>query len=341
MLSGERRRQREAERALDELSRLVLAPARAALQGKRVAIVADGALQFVPFAALPLDGEPLIRRAEVVHLPSATTLALLRRDQSSRSSAAKLVAVFADPGPSAADPRVAAASPRRVSSGSARAPAVGTAAPLTAPQRPELTRVIREAGLSRLARLPFTRREARLIASLAGPSDASIALGFDASRDRAASGGLDQYRIVHFATHGLVNDLHPDLSGLVLSLVDRQGRPQDGFLRLHDIYNLRLNADLVVLSACRTALGQEIRGEGLVGLVRGFMYAGSPRVVASLWDVRDDATTELMHRFYAAMIRDGLTPAAALRTAQLSMSKHPRWRAPYFWAGFALQGDWR
>jgi CHAT domain-containing protein/Tfp pilus assembly protein PilF len=338
--SGARSRRREAERALEELSRHVLGPV-GALHARRVAIVADGALQFVPFAALPIDGKPLIDRAEIVHLPSATTLAMLRRDHTRRSPAAKLVAVFADPVLSVADARVSAAPPRRRSAGTARTATADTTEPPPAAPGSALARIARETGISRLDRLPFTRREARLIAALAGPSNASIALGFDASRDRALTGGLDGFRIVHFATHGLVNDLHPDLSGLVLSLVDQQGRPQDGFLRLQDIYNLRLDADLVVLSACRTALGEEIRGEGLVGLVRGFMYAGSARVVASLWDVRDEATAELMRRFYAAMIRDGLAPAAALRVAQLSMAQHPRWHAPYYWAGFVLQGDWR
>ena len=152
---------------------------------------------------------------------------------------------------------------------------------------------------------------------------------------------LSRYRIVHFSTHGLLDSRHPELSGLVLSLVDETGRPQEGFLRLHEIYTLRLNADLVVLSACQTGLGKEVRGEGLIGLVRGFMYAGAPRVIATLWDVSDDATAELMRRFYAGMIGDGMAPAAALRAAQVWMSQHPRWNAPYYWAGFVLQGEWR
>jgi len=133
----------------------------------------------------------------------------------------------------------------------------------------------------------------------------------------------------------------PSCRGLLLSLVNKQGQSQDGFLRLHEVYNLELNADLVVLSACQTALGKEIKGEGLVGLTRGFMYAGAPRVVASLWKVDDKATAELMRRFYRAMLTDGLRPAAALRAAQVSMWKEKRWEAPYYWAGFVLQGEWR
>ena len=167
------------------------------------------------------------------------------------------------------------------------------------------------------------------------------ALDFRANRATATSDELSNYRIVHFATHGLLNSEHPELSGLVLSLVDEQGRPQDGFLRLHEIFNLRLPAELVVLSACQTGLGKEIKGEGLVGLTRGFMYAGAARVVASLWQVNDAATAELMKRFYHRMLKDGMRPAAALRAAQIEMWKKPQWQSPFYWGGFVLQGEWK
>jgi CHAT domain-containing protein len=139
----------------------------------------------------------------------------------------------------------------------------------------------------------------------------------------------------------LFNSKRPELSGLVLSLVDEAGRAQDGFLSLHDIYNLRLPAEVVVLSACQTGLGKDVRGEGMIGPVRGFMYAGSPRVVASLWQVDDLATSELMKLFYKGMLKDGLRPAAALRAAQVDMWSQKRWRSPYFWSAFVLQGEWR
>jgi CHAT domain-containing protein len=139
----------------------------------------------------------------------------------------------------------------------------------------------------------------------------------------------------------LINTTRPELSGLALSLVDSAGRSRDGFLRLNTIYNLRLSADLVVLSACQSALGKEIAGEGLVGLTRGFMYAGARRVIASLWQVSDSATAELMKKFYAGLLQRHLSAAAALRSAQLEMSRDPRWTSPYFWAGFVLQGDWK
>jgi CHAT domain-containing protein len=167
------------------------------------------------------------------------------------------------------------------------------------------------------------------------------ATDFQANRANATSGELSHYRIIHFATHGLLNSERPELSGLVLSLVDENGRPQDGFLGLHEIYNLELPADVVVLSACQTALGKEIKGEGLVGLTRGFMYAGARRVVASLWQVDDLATAQLMKNFYRGMLKDGLRPAQALRLAQLEMLKQPRWSSPFFWAPFVVQGEWR
>jgi CHAT domain-containing protein len=164
---------------------------------------------------------------------------------------------------------------------------------------------------------------------------------FRASLANATNGELSNYRIIHFATHGLLNSEHPELSGLVLSLVDENGKSQDGFLRMNEIYNLKLPADLIVLSACQTALGKEIKGEGLVGLTRGFMYAGAQRVVASLWQVDDLATAELMKSFYRGILKDGMRPAQALRFAQLELLKQQRWSSPYFWAPFVIQGEWR
>jgi CHAT domain-containing protein len=183
--------------------------------------------------------------------------------------------------------------------------------------------------------------EADAITALVPRGMARKALGFEASRDVALSADLAQYRVVHLATHGLLDANRPEISGVVLSLVDERGQPKDGFLRLHDIYNLKLNADLVVLSGCQTALGKDVRGEGLVGLTRGFMYAGAKAVVASLWQVDDESTAELMKRFYRGMLKENRRPADALRQAQLEMSRTKRWSAPFYWAGFVLQGDWR
>jgi CHAT domain-containing protein len=139
----------------------------------------------------------------------------------------------------------------------------------------------------------------------------------------------------------MLNNIHPELTGIVLSLVDSSGSPQDGFLRAHEVYNLRIPADVVVLSGCQTGLGKDVKGEGLIGLTRGFLYAGAPRVVVSLWKVDDDATAELMVGFYRGMLHQGKRPADALRAAQIAMWKKDKWQAPYFWAAFVLQGEWR
>jgi CHAT domain-containing protein len=252
----------------------------------------------------------------------------MRTADPERRPADRTLAILADPVFGVADPRV---------------PRTGSAQPRNVARRAnrDLVRSAGDTGARTLHRLRFTADEARRIAAIAPSADTVVALGFDASRERALARDLQQYRFVHFATHALVNTRHPELSGIVLSLVSPEGNGQEGFLRLPDIYNLRLGADLVVLSACQTALGRDVRGEGLIGLTRGFMYAGARAVVSSLWDVRDEQTSELMTRFYRGMLRDGLRPAAALRAAQRSMLDDPAWAAPVHWAGFVLQGEWR
>jgi CHAT domain-containing protein len=344
---------------------MLLGPAAAQLGKKRLLVVNDGYLHYLPVAALPdprvestvsrgTDGRrarrptsdapapPLIVEHEVVSVPSASLLALLRREMSGRTPAPKMIAVLADPVFDRADLRVKAAAGKQVSEDKNRENELQDAELSPALQLPsELERAARDAGGLSFERLRSSRDEAEEIVGLARGGETLKALDFEASRATALSEELGRYRIVHFATHGLLNSEHPELSGLVLSLVDEHGRPQDGFLRAHEVYNLRLGADLVVLSACQTALGKEVRGEGLVGLTRGFMYAGSPRVVASLWLVPSKATAELMKRFYRGMLLGGLRPAAALRAAQVAMWREKRWSEPYYWAAFVLQGEWR
>ena len=311
---------------------MLLQPAASQLKGKRLLLVGDGVLQYVPFAALPAPnsaGRLLVLDHEIINLPSASVMAVLRQETSGRQRAAKTLAVLADPVFQNNDPRI--------NEGGKNAPAKSQ--PET--QSTEAYRSAKESGLDSFVRLRFTRQEADEIAQFA-PADKRLeALDFAASRANATSAALDQYQIVHFATHGLINNRHPELSGIVLSLVDEKGKPQNGFLRLYEIYNLKLSADLVVLSACQTAVGEEIRGEGLLGLTRGFMYAGAPRVVATLWQVDDRATSELMKRFYQKMLGEGLRPAAALKAAQVSMQTDKRWSSPHYWAAFTLQGEWK
>jgi CHAT domain-containing protein/tetratricopeptide (TPR) repeat protein len=322
------------------LSQMLLAPVVARLgdvwHGKRLMIVAADVLEYLPFAALldPEDHEqPLVAQHEIVNLPSASVLAVLRQQAEGRRPAAKSVAVLADPVFEAGDPRVLVAR---------GAPKDG-AVPATTLAARAVRSIddITESHGSLLSRLPFSRQEANAIAALVPSKERLEATDFQANRTLATSGDLGSYRLVHLATHGFLNSERPELSGLVLSLVGRDGRAQDGFLRLNDIYNMRLAADVVVLSACQSALGKEIKGEGLVGLTRGFMYAGAPRVVASLWQVDDESTAELMKRFYRAMLERKLAPAAALRAAQRELRATKRWEAPYYWAAFVLQGEWR
>ncbi len=309
------------------LGRLLLGPVSQRLDGQRLVVVADGALHYLPFAALssPRQSGPLLLQHEVVHLPSASTLALLRGQAARRSPAPKWAAVLADPVFEATDVRVRDSQ----ATNSASNP------------RPSQSPLSRQADGLQLHRLSSSRLEAEAISALVSGDQVLKALDFEASRQTALGGQLSRYRIVHLATHGLIDSVNPSLSGLVLSLVDELGSRQDGWIRLHDIYNLELQADLVVLSACRTALGRKIRGEGFVGLTRGFMYAGASRVIASLWSVPDKATARLMSHLYTTMVRQGSRPAAALRSAQLHILKQRRWRHPYYWAGFVLSGDWK
>jgi CHAT domain-containing protein len=187
----------------------------------------------------------------------------------------------------------------------------------------------------------YAEREINNLRDIASPAKTFAATGYAANRNQLFSMDLSQYAILHFATHGFLDPKHPENSGLLLSMLDAQGKDQRGFIELRDVYSLRAPVDLVVLSACQTALGQEVRGEGLVGLTRGFMYAGATTVVASLWKVDDEATSELMKRFYLEMLQNGKTPDEALRIAQNSIRQRPEWRAPHYWAGFILQGEYR
>ena len=323
-------------KAARELSRMLLGQVSPSLLKKRLLVVSDGALQYVPFAALPLPSmahayRPLITQHEIVSLPSVLSLSLLRRDLAGREPAPKTLAVLADPVFEAEDVRVKIAR-------KARAAVVQESFAAS-----DLVRSIREvegAAGTKITRLPFTRGEANEISVHIPASQRKLALDFAASRDTAMSAELSQYRYVHFATHGLINSVHPELSGIVFSLVDERGDAQDGFLRAYEIYNLKLPAELVVLSGCRTGLGKEIRGEGMVSLTRGFMYAGAARVLVSLWDVSDEASSELMSELYRGMHgRQRLRTSAALRMAQLRVMKQRRWQAPYYWAAFVLQGE--
>jgi CHAT domain-containing protein len=353
-------------REANKLGQLLLGDAAPLLASKRLVIVCDAELQYVPFSALgtpqptqpPLKGgvaarggafEPLISTHEILMEPSLSTLAMTRQLNAHRQTGTSKLAIIANPVFDREDERVRthiaslqqgqAASPPggELASGATRSPS---------PSAAKLRRSADELHLAGAAApippLYFSREEAEAIYRLAKPRGAMLATDFAANRETFTGGSLSRYSIVHISTHALLNDDHPELSGIVLSLVDEQGKARDGFLQLYEVFNLNLPADLVVLSACQTALGKEIKGEGLMSLTRGFMYAGASRVAATLWKVDDEASKELMILFYRKMLVEKLSPAAALRESQMAMWKRKgRMSNPYFWAPFVLQGEWR
>lgn len=353
-----------------QLSQMILGPVAAKLGNKRLVIVGAGALQLLPFAALPAPSsveelrvassmwrgqnpqpatqnpQPLILNHEITNLPSASSLKLLREDRSKPAPPTGLlarwahslrswwrtddepafryaVAVMADPVFSKEDKRV------------------GQEHSTAQPHQSQMRDVDLSDENLILPRLIATREEAQEIQKAAGANAFLLKQGFEVNRSLLESDALDRYGIVHFATHGFWDSVNPELSGIFLSRVDRQGKPLDGTLRLSDIYNLKLPKELVVLSACETAVGKDIRGEGLIALTRGFMYAGATRVMASLWKVEDTATAEMMKIFYQHLLQEKISPAAALRQAQLAMWRKEPSRTPYNWGAFVLQGEYR
>lgn len=314
-----------------QLSRMVLGPA-ALGRAKRLLIVPDGSLQYIPFSALPLPeavekNASLVSHYEVLYLPSGSALGTLRKTAANNAPPSSLAAIFADPVFERDDPRVPRASGSQ----------------MTKPQRrpSDLKVALRDAQKSQyIERLPGSHEEAEAIRKIFSPQDVLVAEGFDASKAFVLQGALKPYRYIHFATHGIIDSRHPEMSGLILSLFNQKGGQQDGYLRLGEIYNLKLSADLVVLSGCNSALGKDLDSEGIIGLPRGLLHAGARSVIASLWKVDDDAAAEFMRGLYAR-IEHGENPASALRGAQIEMSIGNRWRAPFYWAAFVLQGDYK
>lgn len=329
----------EITSALHELSDMVLSPVTAELRGmNRLVVVADGMLHYVPFQVLPSwasGGEPLVAAYEVVNTPSASILGELREEAARRGLPSKLLAAFGDPVFASNYAR------RRVVEGGEEPAALPTddnGRQHLLPRGAEL-----KGGLfdpSSIQPLFYAKRELNSLLDAAAGEETLSASGFAATRERLLGTDLSQYAILHFATHGLLDPDRPENSVLVLSTVGRNGRAVNGFVGLQDVYSIRAPVALVVLSACQTALGKDVRGEGLLGLTRGFMYAGASGVMSSLWMAEDKATSELMKQFYANMLQKGMPPGAALREAQNSIRQDPRWRAPYFWAAFTLQGEY-
>ncbi len=311
-----------------ELSRDLFGQVAGKFGNKRLIVVPDGKLGYFPVSALPLPNseknEPLLLSNEVVYEPSASTLSILASGSKQPNPASKSLLIFSDPVFSAEDSRL---SPENKTD-------------LTANKETgEKFRFVE--SLNSLVRLDASKTEADSIIEILGNENADNFSGFTANRGRLLDTNAADYKILHFATHGLIDESRPELSGIVLSRFDENGQQTDEFFRLHDIYGMSLNSDLVILSACNTGIGKEVRGEGLMSLNNAFLSVGAKSVMASLWKVEDGATLELMKNFYDAMANEQLTPSKALQKAQIKMWRSGRYQSPFYWAAFTVQGDYK
>jgi CHAT domain-containing protein len=277
----------------------------------------------------------LIKTNEIVYAPSASVVAAIRQSGGASISSGKKVLVVADPIFSADDPRVKFGGLQVT--GDSRGLGLGLESAIN-----DVTDSSAPAGELRLARLVGTRTEAEEISKItkAGGGQPDLWIDLNASEDNVRSRDMSNYRVIHVATHGLLDAQRPQFTGVVLSLIGN--KTTDGFLRTDEIFNLRMNPSLVMLSACETGLGKEKRGEGVIGLTRAFLYAGAPTVGVSLWSVADKSTAELMTDFYKRYLGPSPVPASsAMREAQLAMISGKKYSAPFYWAPFVLVGEWK
>ena len=333
--------------ASNALYKVAVEPAASLIGDNRLLIVTDGALSYVPFEALVKKAggadytslDYLIKSNEIVYAPSASVIAAIRSNNAAATTGNSIL-IVADPVFNADDPRLKGV---RVAERSSEARGLGLA--LNSAVN-DVTGTEAAAGGLRLARLPGTRAEAEAIAGIARAGGAKAESWIDLAANEEKIDGADvaNYRIVHIATHGLLDVERPQFTGVVLSLVGNT--TADGFVRTDEIFNLKMRPALVMLSACETGLGKEKRGEGVMGLTRAFMYAGAPTVGVSLWSVADKSTAELMTDFYKRLLGSpvgpaAVSPSAAMRDAQLAMISGKKYSAPFYWAPFVLVGDWR
>ena len=338
--------------ASSALYKAAVEPAASVLGEKRLLIVADGALNYVPYEALvksPASADYsslpyLIKSNEIIYAPSASVVGLIRQQDNKRAGRAMLI--LADPVFNSNDTRAKGAG-SGANAGETRGLGIQSALTDVTGQDASVTAGSAKMQGLPLARLAGTRTEAEQIVKLAKTSStqADMWLDLDASEDNIDARDISKYRVLHIATHGLLNAERPQFTGLVLSLVGNKS--EDGFLRTDEVFNLRLGSPLVMLSACETGLGKEKRGEGVMGLTRAFMYAGAPTVGVSLWSVADKSTAELMTDFYKRLLGSSVTDSSAvpastaMRDAQLAMIAGKKYSAPFYWAPFVLVGDWR
>ena len=302
------------------------------LSNNRLIIVPDGKLHYFPIAALPFPNstgnEPILLTNEIIYEPSAAMLALLMQNGKNSSAAPKNLIVFSDPIFSSQDARIAAV------------------AEIESAIQPETNLLMTEKSrfaesLTSLVRLNASRDEADAIVEIIGDAESNALSGAAAARERALDASIADYKIIHFATHGLINEDRPELSGIVLSQIDENGQSRNGVVRLQDIYAMNLSADAVVLSACSTGIGKEVKGEGLMSLNNAFLQVGAKSVVSSLWKIDDYAARELMKNFYRELSSGTVTTAEALRRAQINLRRNPQYQSPFYWAAFTVQGDFQ
>jgi CHAT domain-containing protein len=321
----------EFEREAQIFSRELLGQVAGKLADKRLIIVPDGRLHYFPIAALPrpnsTDNLPILLTNETIYEPSAATLALLMRNGQKISAAPKNLLVFSDPIFSNQDARIAVAGIRNE---------IQSENDLL---RAEKFRFAE--SLTSLARLNASQDEADAIVEIVGASASTAFGGAAATRERVLDASIADYKIIHFATHGLINEERPELSGIVLSQVDQNGQSGNGVVRLQDIYAMNIRADAVILSACSTGIGKEVKGEGLMSLNNAFLQVGAKSVVSSLWKVDDYAARELMKNFYRELTSGTMTTAQALRRAQIKLRQDPQYQSPFYWAAFTAQGDFQ
>jgi len=337
--------------ASNALYKVVVEPAAGTIADKRLLIVADGALNYVPFEALVTSANSadfsaapyLIKTNEIVYAPSASVIGAVRQ-QTARATG-KNILIVADPVFNSVDGRAKGAATATSVSGDTRGLGLSSAvADISAQQGGPGDAGVPPAGMQGLplARLAGTRTEADQISKLVKTAggQADVWLDLNASEDNVDAREVNKYRVIHIATHGLLDAERPQFTGLVLSLIGNKS--QDGFLRTDEVFNLKLGAPLVMLSACETGLGKEKRGEGVMGLTRAFMYAGAPTVGVSLWSVADKSTADLMTEFYKRLLAsDTASPSTSMREAQMAMIAGKKYSAPFYWAPFVLVGDWR
>jgi CHAT domain-containing protein len=321
----------QARQAAEDLSRMVLGPAAYWLGGKRLVISSPAVLQAVPFGVLPDPQDspglgdddswpnPLFLRHEIVRIPSASVLAAIRARAAGRKPPPNRLAVLSDPVSSGRDDRL-------------------TGRPAASPETRSQAAI--DSLYGGFDRLKHSKEEADAILAEAGPRGVWSASGFDVTRKLVLGWQLSRFRNIHFSMHALFVEDDGNQSALVLSLWDHHRHYRDEFLRASEIYGLNLPADLIVLSACNTGRGESIPGEGVIGLPQAFLVAGATQVMMSLWPIDDSVTSILMKKFYHEYLAKGVTPAAALREAERAMLRGSSRKAPFYWGGFEIQGDW-